>query len=224
MIKTKIKKVLAIIAISALASTQMGNTFAATQIGTGSVTWTASFDTNIMWDDNFPGTASGSISGVVVTANIAPTLNMTISTGAIDLGTLSSVAFSTGSLDIEIGTNAVNGVVVTARSGSGGLTSTSSGSVQVNNLSADGAQDNYLFTSNLNGANTDTNGGSFVATAALSTEVTDNSTEHVVYSSNRPEENTGIDDIEFSVSAQANAMTPAGNYQDTITFTVTGSF
>jgi hypothetical protein len=37
MIKTRIKKALAVITISALVSTYFGTTFAATQIGTGSV-------------------------------------------------------------------------------------------------------------------------------------------------------------------------------------------
>jgi len=44
---------------------------------------------------------------------------MTISTGAISLGTLTSASYSTGSLNIEIGTNAVDGVSITARSQSG---------------------------------------------------------------------------------------------------------
>jgi len=44
---------------------------------------------------------------------------MEISTGSLALGTLTSTAYSTGSLNIEIGTNAVNGVVVTAKSSSG---------------------------------------------------------------------------------------------------------
>ena len=55
-------------------------------------------------------------------------------------------------------------------------------------------------------------------------KLNDNSSEHTVYTSNKPEQLSGVDDILFSVSAKANAQTAAGNYQDTITFTVTGNF
>jgi hypothetical protein len=86
MTKTKIKKVLAAISLIALASMNFSGTVnAATQIGTGSVSGTSSFDSAIMWDDNFPGSATGSVSGIVVTANVQPTLSLVVSTGAIDL-------------------------------------------------------------------------------------------------------------------------------------------
>lgn len=223
MTKTKIKKLLALVAVSALATTQLGNVFAASQIGTGSVVGDAGFDSAVMWDDNFPGTATGTVSGIVVTANVAPTLNMTISTGAIDLGTLNAADFSTGSLDIEIGTNAVNGVTVTARSSSGGLTNTSDNSIQINDLATDGIAEDYKFSSALNAAADSTVTG-FTSSATLDTQVNDNTTEHTVYTSNKPEQNLNVDDITFSVAAKANAQTPAGNYQDTITFTVVGNF
>ena len=174
MIKTKIKRALAIIALGALATTNLSGTFAA-QIGTGSVVGDAGFDSAIIWDDTFPGTATGTVSNIVVTADIAPTLSMTISTGSIALGTLTSAAYSTGSLDLEIGTNAVNGVSVTARSGSGGLTNTSDNSIQINDLVVDGAADNYKYTSALNAASDSTTTG-YTQDASLTTEVNDNTT------------------------------------------------
>ena len=225
MIKTKIKKALAILALGALATTNFSGTFAA-QIGTGSVVGDATFDSAIIWDDTFPGTATGTVSGIVVTADIAPTLNMTISTGAIALGTLSSAAYSTWSLDIEIGTNALNGVSITARSGSGGLANTSDNTVVINDdLGAitDGTADSYLFTSALNAASDSTTVG-YTQSATLSSEVNDNTTEHTVYTTNKPEQDNGVNDVTFSVSAQPNAQTAAWNYQDTITFTVVGNF
>jgi expansin (peptidoglycan-binding protein) len=87
MIKTKIKKAIAIASIAALAATTLGSTFAA-DIGTASISGGAT--TNVVWDDLFPGTATGTVSGIVVTAQVLPTLNMVVSTGAIDLGILTA--------------------------------------------------------------------------------------------------------------------------------------
>jgi hypothetical protein len=71
---------------------------------------------DIMWDDSIPGFATGSVSGIIVTAQILPTINMTISADSINLGTLLANVTSSGTLDIEVGTNAANGVNITARS------------------------------------------------------------------------------------------------------------
>jgi hypothetical protein len=150
MIKTKIKKVLAVTAIAALATTQFANVFAASNIGTGSVTGDAGFDTNIVWDDAFPGSATGTVSGITVKAQVLPTLNMVISANEIDLGTLTAGTPSTGTLDIEVGTNAANGVTIRVSSASGGLTNTSNNSLQINNQSIDGSAELYSFASTAN--------------------------------------------------------------------------
>jgi len=89
MIKTKIQKAIAIASVATIAATSslggmLNNTYAAV-IGTGSVTGTSSFDSSVNWDDTFPGTATGVVSGIVVTAQVLPTLNMVLSTGSIDL-------------------------------------------------------------------------------------------------------------------------------------------
>jgi len=89
--KTKTNKAIAIAAVSALALTSLssaGMTYAASQIGTGSVVGDPGFDSAIIWDDSFPGTATGTVSNVLIKARVLPTLNMSISTGAIDLGNL----------------------------------------------------------------------------------------------------------------------------------------
>jgi len=223
MIKTKIKKLFAVLALSATATATLGSTYAATQIGTGSVSGTSAFDTAIIWDDNFPGSATGTINGIVVTATVDPTLNMELSTGAINLGTLVAGIESTGSLDIEVGTNAANGLSITARSGSGGLTNTSDNAIQINDLTTDGNAESYKYYSAINAAADSTITG-FTQTAALNTEVDDNSSEHTVYTSNKPQQTNGLNDITFTVGATSNAQSAAGNYQDTITFTVTGNF
>jgi len=222
MINTKIKKAAAIAAITALTMT---SAFAATQIGTGSVTGDATFDSVINWDATFGNTAnaSGSVANVLIQATVAPTLNMEISTGAINLGLLAAGVESTGSLDLEIGTNAVAGASITARSQSGGLTNTTDNAVQINNLTTDGVAESYIFASALNAASDSTVTG-FTQSAALNSEVADNSTEHTVYTSDKPQATNGINDVTFTVKATADAQTPAGAYEDHVTFTVTGNF
>ncbi|MDF1682794.1 MAG: hypothetical protein P1U46_03645 [Patescibacteria group bacterium] len=119
MLKTKTKKILAIASLIALAGTSFATTFAASNIGTTGVTGTGAFDGNVVWDDTFPGTATGTVSGITVTAQVLPTLNMTLSAASVDLGTLLAGTPSNGTIDIEVGTNAANGINITARSSSG---------------------------------------------------------------------------------------------------------
>ncbi len=166
------------------------------------------------------------VNGLAVKARINPTLNMVITgSGVIDFGEISSAGYSTGTVDIEVGTNAVNGASVTARSTNGGLQNTSStGTILNNDAGADEVADSYRFTSALDAAD-DSSYASFVQTAALATEVNDNSTNHVLYSSNKPQSlSVGTDDFLFSVSTKPNAQSPAGDYVDTVVVTVTGNF
>ncbi len=228
MTKTKIQKAIAIASVATIAATSslggvLNNTFAAV-IGTGSVAGTSSFDSSVNWDDTFPGTATGVVSGIVVTAQVLPTLNMVISTGAIDLGSLTAATPSNGSLDIEIGTNAANGVNITARSGSGWLTNTSNSSIQINSLATDGIAESYTFASTAGAIDSTVTG--FATTGNLSAvEVNNNTTEHTIYTTNAPEQDNATNaDVTFTVETTSNAQTAAGNYQDTITFTVTGNF
>ena len=228
MIKTKIKKAVAlswIIAISAssLVTSGLGTAYAATQIGTGSVTGTGAFNTSIMWNDTYTAaSASGSVSGIKVLAKVLPTLTMEISTGTIDLGNLTAAVAASGSLNIEIGTNAKSGVTITARSGSGWLTKTDNNAVQINNLTTDGVAESYAFSSTP--GTSDSSAPGFTATGLSATQVFNNVTENTIYTTNKPENKTGVDDLNFKVTAQSTAETPAGTYQDTITFTVTGNF
>ena len=223
MTKTQIQKVFAAIALFAIATTNFGAAHA-TQIGTGSVDGTTAFDAVINWDDTFTsGSASGSVANIKIKARVEPTLNMTISAEEIDLGVLDAGVASTGSLFIEIGTNAKSGVSITARSQSGGLTHTDDPSVQINDLATDGLVESYTWASTPN-ASDDAASAAFAATGLTELEVNDIVTEHTVYSTNKAESTTAIDDVEFIVSAQAEAETPAGDYEDFVTFTVTGNF
>lgn len=222
MAKTKIQRALALLALAGMVATS-GNA-QAVQIGTGSVVGTGAFDSAINWDETFTaGSASGSVSNILVKAKVDPTLNMSISTGTIDLGTLVAAITSTGGLSLEIGTNAKSGVSITARSGSGGLTNTASGAIQINDLTTDGLAESYTFASTPNGTD-DSSSPSFSASGLSSTEVNSNVTEHTVYTTNKPEATNLVDDVAFEVGATIWEETPAGTYEDRITFTVTGNF
>ena len=233
MIKTKIKKAIAIAWVVALAATSslggaLNNTYAASQIGTGSVSGTGGFDSAIIWDDLFPGTATGTVSGIKVKARVLPTLTMEISTGTIDLGTLVATVASTGSLFIEIGTNAKSGVSITARSGSGWLTNTGDGSLKIqDNLDVgfdDGVDESYTFES-VAAAVDDSNSPAFtVDTVLAATEINENTTEHTIYSTNKAEATNLVNDVEFIVSATTVTETAAWDYEDNVTFTVVGNF
>lgn len=152
---------------------------------------------------------------------------MEISTGTIDLGTLVASVASTGSLFLEIGTNAKAWVTITARSGSGWLTNTSSGAVKIqDNQDAfhdDGIDESYTFTSTPNAVD-DAVSPSFSASGLSATEINNDTTEHTVYTTNKGESTNLVDDVEFIVSATIAAETDAWDYEDNVTFTVTGNF
>jgi len=191
-------------------------------IGSGTVQWSGALTTNINWNDVFPGTASGTINGIVVTARVLPVLNMTISgSGTIDLWNLSSIAASSGSIQIELGTNAINGASVSARSTNGGLTNTASGSVVINSLTADGFADSYKFITTTGTA--DSTAAGFTQSGSYNGEIS-TTTAVTVYSSNKPQPLTNVDDFTFTIAAQPNAQTPAGDYRDIVVITVTGNF
>ena len=221
---------MAAVALMAIATVNFSAVSAATQIGTGSVTGSGAFDTAIMWDDNFPGTASGSVSNVKIKARVNPSLNMTISAEEIDLGVLAAGVASTGGLFLEIGTNAKSGVSITARSQSGGLTNTGDAAVQINDLVADGLAESYTWTSAINGTD-DSSSPAFAAEntsgsdpLSATPEINENTTEYNVYTTNKGEATNLVDDVEFIVSATSATETPAGDYEDYVTFTVTGNF
>lgn len=219
MIKTNIKKILAVLTIATFA---INSTYAA-QIGTWSVTGTNTFDSAVIWDDLMPWLATGSVSWILITANILPTLNMVISTGAIDLWTLNAATYSTWSLDIEVGTNAANWVNVSATSGTGWLKSATNWSI-INNQVADWLAESYMFSSALNAAS-DSSITWFTQSATLSTEVSDAVTAHTLYTTNKPESSSWVNDVTFFVSAKIDEQTPAwSDYQDTVTISVTWNF
>ncbi len=201
------------------------SSFAATNIGSGVVVGSGALTSNVVWNDAFPGTATGVINGLQVKGRILPVLNMVITgSGVIDFGNLSSTTASTGSVNIELGTNAVNGASVTAKSTNGGLQSASNPTVFVNSLTADEVADSYKFISSIVAAD-DSSYTSFSQSATLNSEVNDNTTSHILYTSNKPQALSGpTDDFSFTVTAQPSIETPAGDYSDVVILTVTGNF
>ena len=198
----------------------------ATNIGTGTVVGSGALTSAVVWNDTFTtASATGTINALQVRARVLPVLNFVVSgSGTIDLGNLASTAYSSGSVNIEVGTNAVNGASVTARSGNGGLQNTSNASVYVNDLTADEVADSYKFSSAIVAAS-DSSYAAFSQTATLSTEVDNNTTNHILYTSNKPQIlSVGTDDFSFTIAAKPSIETPAGDYRDTVVLTVSGNF
>lgn len=207
--RTNTNKLLAgaLIAGMTLATTSV---FAASNIGTGSVVGSGGLTSNVVWDDAFPGTATGVVNGLVVTARVKPTLNMVITgSGVIDLGDLDPAGYSSGSVDIEVGTNAINGASVTARSTNGGLQNASDANTYINDATTvnDPVADSYRYSSAILGA-VDSAFGSFTQAGMAAVEVNNNSTAHPIYTSNKPQSlSVGTDDFTFTVAAQPDAQT-----------------
>jgi hypothetical protein len=199
--------------------------YASTIIGSGTVEGSGGLATDITWNDTFPGTATGTVNGLLVTGQVSPILNMTISgSGTIGLGKLAPTAYSSGSVNVEIGTNAANGASVTARSTNGGLKNLSNPTHIINNQSVDEVPDSYTFSSVIN-ATEDSAFNAFAQSAnPAPVEVSDTTTSHPIYTSDKPQSVTGVDDFTFTVAAKPDIQTPAGNYNDVVVITVTGNF
>jgi hypothetical protein len=101
--QTKIKKAIALLSLFGILIANTTDVFAV-KIGTGSITGSGTtFDIN--WSGNFNGTdnASGSITGIKVTANVEPILDMRLSADTINLGSITNS--SSSGITIEVGTN-----------------------------------------------------------------------------------------------------------------------
>lgn len=199
---------------------------AASNIGTGTVVDSGALTTTVVWDDAFPGVATGVVNGLVVQAQVRPVLNMTISgSGVINLGVLTSDTYNSGSVNMEVGTNAANGAAITVRSTNGGLQNASNSSIYINNLTTDEVADSYKFSGAVNTTD-DSSYAAFTQTCSIAAgvEVSDSTTNHVLYSSNRPQKLDQVDDVTLTVSAKPDIETPAGRYSDLLVVTVTGNF
>lgn len=224
MIKTKIKKAISIVSLTAIIAMNFGiDAFADLDIGDANVVWSPGLNADIIWDENFPGTASGTVNWIVVTAQVLPTLNMEISTWSIDLGTLTPWVESSWSLDIEVGTNAVAWVIITASSTNGWLENTTDNSIMINELTTDGSAESYTFESAAWTIDSTVTG--FATSWNLTKKEVSDSSLETIYSTNKPELTDWTNaDVTFTVGTTANAQTPAGSYTDSVTFVVTWTF
>lgn len=225
MLNKKIKNAMAIAVIIALSANSVTNTFAATTIGEASVTDNATLNEDIVWDDTFgtPGNAEATVTGIKVTATVAPSLNVSFSTEEIALGLLTPGVASTGDLNIEVGTNASAGVKITARSTNGWLQHTTLGATEIiNSDNSDG--ESYTLTSATANDSIIVAGITKSGLTTLESNTANKATEHVVYQTNKPEITESTDDVVLTVSTTAIATTSAWDYEDTLTLTVTGNF
>lgn len=191
------------------------NVAMAAQIGTGTITGGTSTGIELTWT-----TATWVLTPVVVTASVDPVLNMTVSTGGLALGTLDTVGKS-ANLAMELGTNATNWLFVIASSANGWLTSNTASGI-INSELTDGVQESYTFASS---KTQDSTVSDFASSAVSTTEITTWAKTATVYTTNRPEITSGLNDVTFTVSAKSAEQTAAASdYSDTITFTVVGSF
>lgn len=191
------------------------NVAMAGQIGTGTITGGTSTGIELTWT-----TATWVLTPVVVTASVDPVLNMTVSTGGLALGTLDTVGKS-ANLAMELGTNATNWLFVIASSANGWLTSNTASGI-INSELTDGVKESYTFASS---KTQDSTVSDFASSALSATEITTWAKTKTVYTTNRPEITSGLDDVTFTVSAKSAEQTAAASdYSDTITFTVVGSF
>jgi hypothetical protein len=219
MTKTKIQKALAAFSIVAILG-MSGNAYAV-PIGTGSITGGSTSVIN--WNGTYTSnSASGTLNGVVITASVLPSLNASVSAATIALGTLNSSTYVTGSVNIEIGTNAKNGASVTAKSTNSGLTSALNGNA-LNTLTTDGVAESYRYRSTLGTADSTVSG--FTSSGLATATEINNTTAQTIYTSNKPQPTAAVDDVNFQVGARVSAQTPAGtDYTDTVVLTVIGNF
>lgn len=198
-------------------------------IGTGSVTGTWFYNSDIIWDSNFPWSASGAVSDIKISAQVSPSLNLIISDSAINLGSLTADIPASWSLSLEVGTNARSGVSLTAKSQSWGLTNTWNNFYQINNLTTDSLAESYTWKSEINLIYDSSALWYFAENSSWNSlenfvEIYENTTEYNMYTTNKGEALSEVDDVEFILQTQVNAQTPAGEYEDTIHFTITGNF
>lgn len=218
---TNTKRAIALIGLTAFAAVTASQAFAS-QIGTGTVTGSGGLTTAINWNDTIPGSASGTINGIVVKAKVRPILNLAISADTINLGYLETVNYMSGSVSMEVGTNASAGATVTAKSASGGLTSSTGN--QINNLTTDGIAESYKWSTAIQAASDSVSAG-FTQTANLDVEVNNTTTAHTLYTTNKPSKSSPtIDDFTFKASAKVAEDTPAADYSDKVIVTVAANF
>ncbi len=206
---TSFKKIMAGVTAVTIIAMNMAVVNAAT-VGTVTGGQSGTSNINSTWDSVgvvSPSTASGSDT-VLVSAQVAPTLSLVISTGAINFGTL-VLGANDQSLTLQTATNAEGGITVAM--GSNGLESATRyiGDLSANGKTATTGTGLYQVSSTSNGAGTALGLANVAASQTLLTAGT-------VATANQT--------TTVALKATIDAQTEAGNYGDTLTFTVTGNF
>ncbi|MFC1797723.1 hypothetical protein ACFLY2_00625 [Patescibacteria group bacterium] len=141
-------------------------------------------------------------------------------------GTLTT---ATGAIttDIEVGTNAVGGLNITAESVNGGLASTTAAH-QINESTNDALYDaeGYFFSSTVASTTPDSMSGAVITGLATSTNVDELNKIQTIYTAVKPQNfDTTEYDVTFTVEAKVAESTPsASDYTDVIIFTTTANF
>lgn len=160
---------------------------------------------------------------IAVTANVQPVLKFALQSNSANLWTLTTAFWAWITTWVEIGTNAVNWVTVTATSTNGGLNSTTA-SHMINSSTNDAlyANEGYQFTSTLWAS--DSVGGAAIAWL-VATNVNNLGKTKTIYTANKPQNFDWTYDTNFTVQAKIAESTPtASDYTDVIMFTATANF
>lgn len=208
--KTNVKKVVAVASVAALIT--MNSAFA-NQIGT----WSYS-STGLTAPINYnSGSLQASWSlNVQVSATVLPTLTMNLSKNSLEFWNL--VVNQTGSVDLDVttATNAAEGIIVSVASNWLRTWNTANDFVIWNKISGDAelqttqSDDFYKISSTTSASG---------ATLALQDVAASNN--KVLDAGNVAESNSTTNVV---LSTKIGAQTEAGNYTDTLVFTVTGQF
>jgi hypothetical protein len=203
----------------------------------GSFTITMDFDTKLNTTTRYTiafQTVSGDFGWAVlvintdntltVTGTVLPVLKFALEATSKDFGVLTAT-YTGVTTGIEVGTNAVNGVTVKAKTTNGWLKSTTaSHTINLSGNNALYAAEGYQFKSDL--GTHDSTASTGITWVALTTMNTVNK-EITVYTAPKPQNfDTAWDyDADFTAQAKISASTPAASdYKDTIIFTATGNF
>lgn len=179
------------------------------------IAYAAPVTTNIVADSG-----SGS-TGVTVSATVAPILTMDVSSTSLNLGALTSAGYSSQTLDLEIGTNAIGGATVTAASANGALVGSGT-SHQLNTVDGTLPGQSYQIGSVADVGVADLRTGS-ARTDLVLTEIIDGSAKNV-YVVDGPERADATADAVVTIQAQSDDATPADSYSDVVTLTVSATF
>jgi len=161
---------------------------------------------------------------LTVSASVEPMLKFAMEANTQNLGMLTTTATGVTTW-IEVGTNAIGGIIVSAQTTNWWLKSTSA--LHTINLTGNDAiysAENYEFSTALGTA--DSASGAIITWATTTPMNTVNQTIPV-YSTNKPQnfDTIGGYDVDFTVSAKIAASTPAASdYGDVIIFTATATF